>query len=103
RSGPLTQVFVNLFTNAAPAMSEHGGRLTVAVREEPACSRIAVEVTDTGSGIQPETLTLIFEPFFTTKETGQGTGLGLAIVREIVEAHGGTVGAASTPGEGTTF
>jgi signal transduction histidine kinase len=103
RSGPLTQVFVNLFTNAAHAMSEHGGRLTVAVREEPAFSRIAVEVTDTGAGIHPETLTRIFEPFFTTKETGLGTGLGLAIVREIVEAHGGTVGAASTPGEGTTF
>jgi signal transduction histidine kinase len=103
RSGPLTQVFVNLFTNAAHAMSEHGGRLNVTVREEPALSRIAVEVTDTGTGIHPETLSRIFEPFFTTKETGRGTGLGLAIVREIVEAHGGTVGAASTPGEGTTF
>lgn len=103
RTGPLTQVFVNLFTNAAHAMSEHGGRLTVTVREEAALSRIAVEVTDTGTGIHPETLNRIFEPFFTTKETGRGTGLGLAIVREIVEAHGGTVGAASTPGEGTTF
>ena len=103
RAGPLTQVFVNLFTNAAHAMSEHGGRLSVTVREEAEPSKIAVEVTDTGTGIHPETLSRIFEPFFTTKETGRGTGLGLAIVREIVEAHGGTVGAASTPGEGTTF
>ncbi|HVW24691.1 MAG TPA: ATP-binding protein [Polyangiaceae bacterium] len=103
RAGPLTQVFVNLFTNAAHAMSDHGGRLAVTVREEPEQSRIAVEVTDTGTGIHPDTLTRIFEPFFTTKETGRGTGLGLAIVKEIVTSHGGTVGAASTPGEGTSF
>ena len=64
---------------------------------------MVVEVTDTGIGIPPETLGRIFEPFFTTKESGRGTGLGLSIVREIVESHGGTVRAASTPGEGTTF
>jgi two-component system NtrC family sensor kinase len=103
RSGPLTQVFVNLFTNAAHAMSDNGGRLSVVVREEPGLSRIAIDVTDTGVGIQPDTLGKIFEPFFTTKETGRGTGLGLAIVREIIESHGGAVDAASTPGEGTTF
>jgi len=103
RSGPLTQVFVNLFTNAAHAMSDHGGRLSVVVREEVDGSEVAIDVTDTGVGIQPETIGKIFEPFFTTKETGRGTGLGLAIVREIVESHGGAVTVASTPGEGTTF
>jgi signal transduction histidine kinase len=103
RSGPLTQVFVNLFTNAAHAMSDQGGRLAIVVREEPELSRLVIDVTDTGVGIQPDTLGKIFEPFFTTKESGRGTGLGLAIVREIVESHGGAVAAASTPGEGTTF
>jgi signal transduction histidine kinase len=107
QSGPLTQVFVNLFTNAAHAMSDHGGRLSVRthVQEDvdggPA--RLVIDVTDTGIGIPAETLGRIFEPFFTTKERGRGTGLGLAIVREIVQAHGGAIDAASTLGEGTTF
>jgi two-component system NtrC family sensor kinase len=103
RAGPLTQVFVNLFTNAAHAMSDQGGRLSVRVRTEEGGSRVAIDVTDTGVGIHPDTLGKIFEPFFTTKESGHGTGLGLAIVKEIVESHGGAVLAASTPGEGTTF
>jgi two-component system NtrC family sensor kinase len=103
RTGPLTQVFVNLFTNAAHAMSDHGGRLTVAMKVDTSHARMAVEVMDTGVGMQSETLRRVFEPFFTTKEPGHGTGLGLAIVKEIVESHGGFVSAASTPGEGTTF
>jgi signal transduction histidine kinase len=103
RAGPLTQIFVNLFTNAAHAMSEQGGLLQVRVRRQDGASEVAIDVTDTGVGIHPETLGKIFEPFFTTKESGQGTGLGLAIVKEIVESHGGVVAAASTLGEGTTF
>lgn len=103
RAGPLTQIFVNLFTNAAHAMSEQGGRLSVRVRAEDGAPRVAIDVTDSGVGIHPDNLAKIFEPFFTTKESGHGTGLGLAIVKEIVESHGGAVTAASTPGEGTTF
>jgi signal transduction histidine kinase len=102
QAGPLTQVFVNLFTNAAHAMSQHGGTLSVRTRIVEG-ERLLIEVTDTGVGIPEESLAKIFEPFFTTKEAGHGTGLGLSIVREIVEAHGGTVRAASTPGSGTTF
>jgi signal transduction histidine kinase len=94
---------VNLFTNAAHAMSEQGGRLSVRVRAEDGAPRVAIDVTDSGVGIHPDNLAKIFEPFFTTKESGHGTGLGLAIVKEIVESHGGAVTAASTPGEGTTF
>jgi two-component system NtrC family sensor kinase len=103
RAGPLTQIFVNLFTNAAHAMSEQGGRLSVRVRTDDGGPQVAIDVTDTGIGIHPDTLGKIFEPFFTTKESGHGTGLGLAIVKEIVESHGGAVVAASTLGEGTTF
>jgi signal transduction histidine kinase len=103
QSGPLTQVFVNLFVNAAHAMSDHGGRLSVRTRLDPAGGLLYVDVTDTGIGIPEATLPRIFEPFFTTKDAGQGTGLGLSIVKEIVDAHGGTLHAASTPGEGTTF
>jgi signal transduction histidine kinase len=101
--GPLTQVFVNLFTNAAHAMADHGGRLAVVTRLIDHGSRVAVTVTDTGIGIEPEVVSKIFEPFFTTKEKGRGTGLGLSIVREIVRAHRGAVEVQSTPGEGSTF
>lgn len=103
QSGPLTQVFVNLFTNAAHAMSDHGGRLEVRTHLTDGEPRLRIDVTDTGIGIPPETISKIFEPFFTTKEKGRGTGLGLSIVQEIVKAHGGTITAASTLGEGTTF
>jgi len=103
QSGPLTQIFVNLFTNAAHAMSDHGGHLTVRTSVDRERDALVVEVTDTGSGIPPETIAKIFEPFFTTKEKGRGTGLGLSIVQEIVQAHAGQIEATSTLGEGTTF
>jgi two-component system NtrC family sensor kinase len=103
QAGPLTQVFINLFTNAAHAMSERGGRLFVQTRLSEDRRHVLIDVTDTGVGILEETLGEIFEPFFTTKAAGHGTGLGLSIVREIVIAHDGTVEAVSTFGEGTTF
>lgn len=101
--GPLTQVFVNLFTNAAHAMTDHGGRLEVTTHVADDGAHLAVVVTDTGVGIPTDAASKIFEPFFTTKEKGRGTGLGLSIVREIVRAHHGSVEVQSTPGEGTTF
>jgi signal transduction histidine kinase len=103
QSGPLIQVFVNLFTNAAHAMETEGGTLTVKTRVSTPESRIYVDVKDTGVGIPPESMIRIFEPFYTTKERGRGTGLGLSIVKEIVHAHRGEVDATSTFGQGTTF
>jgi signal transduction histidine kinase len=58
-------------------------------------------VTDTGVGMDGETVNHIFDPFYTRK--AKGIGLGLAVSRRIVEAHGGTIAARSAPGEGTTF
>ncbi len=101
----LHQVVVNLITNAHHAM--HGSpaprRLSIRTRFEIAGSRVWLEVSDTGPGIQPDVLKRIFEPFFTTKPLGQGTGLGLPLCQGIVEGHGGTMRVESPPGEGATF
>ncbi|MEZ5289533.1 MAG: response regulator [Vicinamibacterales bacterium] len=105
-AGQLDQVLLNLIVNAADAMPG-GGRIDVAVANVCAADggRPGVEltVTDTGCGIDADTVPRIFEPFFTTKVAGHGTGLGLAMVRAIIEHAGGTVAVESRPGQGTTF
>ena len=96
----LQQVFLNLFMNARDAMPS-GGMLEV--RTGAHNGSVAVEVTDTGSGIPPENLHRIFDPFFTTKATGRGTGLGLSVSYGIIKEHAGKVDVRSTPGKGTSF
>jgi FixJ family two-component response regulator len=98
----LQQVLLNLLLNAidAVAASEAGAR-RVSVSARPSVTGMAVEVADTGRGMDEPTLGRIFQPFFTTKPGGMG--LGLSISRSIVAAHGGTLSARSAPGKGTTF
>ncbi len=98
----LTEVFVNLLSNAADAMSK-GGRLTVRAVHHAEDGAVRVEVQDTGTGIAAEDLPRIFDPFFTTKAPGRGTGLGLSISHGIVKDHGGEIWAQSEPGVGTTI
>jgi NtrC-family two-component system sensor histidine kinase KinB len=95
-------VFGNLITNALKH-TPPGGRITVAVRPEGDLIRFLV--SDTGEGIPGAFLSRVFEPFFRVpgRRDDTGAGLGLAIVKEIVEAHGGTVGAESREGEGSVF
>jgi two-component system NtrC family sensor kinase len=102
-AGQLTQVFVNLFTNAAHAMSRSGGRLRITMHKNPTPGTVLVHVSDEGVGIAPNDFERIFEPFFTTKADGRGAGLGLSIVSDIVAAHGGTLEAQSNVGEGSVF
>jgi signal transduction histidine kinase len=97
----LTEVFVNLLTNAVDAMPS-GGTLTVRALHCAEDGAVRVEVQDTGAGIEPDNLPRIFDPFFTTKAPGRGTGLGLSISHGIVKDHGGEIWACSEPGVGTT-
>jgi C4-dicarboxylate-specific signal transduction histidine kinase len=101
-AGQLTQVFVNLFTNAAHAMLGSGGALDIHAERADEETVIA-QVADQGVGITTEDIEQIFEPFFTTKVEGVGTGLGLAIVRDIVTQHGGNLTAQRRVEGGTVF
>ena len=62
---------------------------------------LVVEITDSGTGIDPATLNRVFDPFYTTKDVGKGTGLGLDITRRIVDRHDGEIGFDSRPGSTT--
>ena len=111
----LEQVIMNLVVNARDSMPE-GGRLLIRTEGKHVSLTevigreavdpgefVAVTVSDSGAGMDPETLDRIFDPFFTTKETGKGTGLGLSTVYGIVSQSHGFVDVESRPGEGTTF
>jgi two-component system NtrC family sensor kinase len=100
--GRLSQVILNLITNAVYAMRDGGGELEVSV-QEPSDSSVVLKVRDTGTGISKEHLSRIFDPFFTTKPVGEGTGLGLAISYSIITQHRGKISAESSEGIGTTF
>ena len=79
---------LNLITNSLDAIAPLKNKW-VEIRAEASGDRIALRVTDSGSGIRPEVADKLMQPFFTTKEPGRGTGLGLSISKTIVEAHGG--------------
>jgi PAS domain S-box-containing protein len=98
----LLQVILNVVQNAVQATPE-GGEVAIQARPaaSPQGSRVEIEISDTGVGVEPEHLPHLFEPFYTTRP--KGTGLGLFVAHGIVQRHGGSIEVASTPGEGTVF
>jgi signal transduction histidine kinase/CheY-like chemotaxis protein len=110
------QIIMNLCTNAYHAMRQTGGRLTIELKEIEVTHEnqpknlvldpgkyVVLKTTDTGPGMDKETIEKIFEPYFTTKRSVGGTGLGLSVVHGIVEAHQGHISVSSEPGSGTSF
>lgn len=97
----INQVVMNLVVNAAHAMGDAHGRITI--RTGTLDEQVWLEVADNGNGIPPDTLKRIFEPFFTTKPVGKGTGLGLSLSYGIVKKHQGRIDVESTVGQGTKF
>ncbi len=111
----IEQILLNLAINSRDAMPE-GGKITIETKyvslDEEISTKIPgiekgdyvmLKVSDTGCGMDRETMSRIFEPFFSTKPEGKGTGLGLSTVYGIVKAHGGHITVDSMPGVGTTF
>jgi two-component system NtrC family sensor kinase len=111
----VSQVFINLFTNAVHAMHEGGtlrvrtyARQLTGVGQNIGGNRseafrgvgqrlVVAEIEDSGTGIPEDKLAKVFDPFFTTKPTGVGTGLGLSVAKTIIDLHGGTIDLANRP------
>ena len=110
----LQQIIMNLSTNAAHAMRENGGKLSITLSNVDIKSGsnggelapgpyVQIMVKDTGVGMDDAVMKRIFDPFFTTKELGQGTGMGLAVVYGLVKSFGGNITVESEPGKGSLF
>lgn len=112
--GQIQQVLMNLAANSRDAMPQ-GGVLSMALSRVthdgslpelegyPPGEYALISVSDTGTGIDRESLCRIYEPYFTTKDLGAGAGLGLSVVYGIISQHEGAIHVQSSPGEGTTF
>ncbi|GAB3007609.1 7TM diverse intracellular signaling domain-containing protein [Niabella terrae] len=105
--GKINQVFMNIITNAAQAISENQERTgqagVLTIRTFHQDEQVVISIKDNGMGMSTETQQKIFDPFYTTKPVGQGTGLGMSIVKNIIDNHHGKIDIVSKFGAGTEF
>lgn len=107
----VSQIMMNMCTNAQHAMTQNGGTLKVELKQtratikkgDPEIDVLALKVSDTGHGIEESDLKRIFDPFYTTKQFGKGSGLGLSVIHGIVEMMAGQISVTSKIGQGATF
>jgi len=97
----IKQVFMNMFLNAAEAMSGRGTLNITTTSDED--KFIVIKIKDTGCGISEKNIIKLFDPFFSTKKVGEGTGLGLSVTYGIIKAHNGSIDVKSKVGKGTDF
>lgn len=95
----LSQVLVNLLTNACDASDSSG---TIKISAQTKETEVVIDITDQGKGISSDIQDFVFEPFFTTKAPGEGTGLGLSLAHKIIQEHSGKIMVDSEPDIGTT-
>ena len=98
----ITQVLINLLSNARDAMPD-GGTIDIKTVHDEAQAQLLLLVADSGAGMPDDVRTRIFTPFFTTKPPEQGTGLGLSITADIIREHNGSIDVTSVPGKGSEF
>lgn len=102
-AGELEQVFMNMLLNSKDAIEASGKGGTISISTWSGDGAISVEVRDTGTGMDKETVERMFDPFFTTKGVGHGTGLGMSVSFGIIQSHGAGIKVDSTPGKGTAI
>lgn len=102
--GKLNQVFTNVIKNSVEAVQSkpNPSNEFLNVKTELNNDRVIITISDSGTGMSPETLERIFEKFYTTKSPGKGKGLGMGVCKAIVEKHNGTIEVESEKGKGTT-
>jgi PAS domain S-box-containing protein len=100
--GKLSQVFMNILSNAMQSISNKG-KVQINTKADYTKSLLIISIADDGLGIPEKIKEKIFEPFFTTKEAGKGTGLGLSITYGIIQQHNGNIEVKSEPGKGSEF
>jgi signal transduction histidine kinase len=101
-SGKISQVFMNILSNAIDAI-ERNGTITITSLLDTQEDKIKISIKDSGMGIPESDLKKIFEPFYSTKITGEGMGLGLSITFSIIKEHKGDIDVKSSINEGTEF
>ena len=92
---------MNVISNAIDAIGDNEGVISIASRQQNELTTLSI--TDSGSGMDEQTVSRIFEPFYTTKDVGKGTGIGMHIVQKEIEKHKGSIKINSEIGKGTTF